>query len=290
MKRIYLLTTEHLEDGLWFREEEDFKVAMNYVAIQAASCPEVVVLAFELLSNHVHFVLKGTWHAVRNFVEQFKHRYAIYYRKKYEVANFLRRNKLDVREIPYEDEAPERAIAYVQMNCVAANICAHPSQYLWGTGGTFFVEGSQTGTRIGDLSGRARERLLHSSCEVIPDDWIVGPGGFILPSSYVNVRAVETLFRTPKRMNFFLVNSSKAKKRIETSEAALPAFKDQSIHAVLPDLCRSLFQMESFRHLHPEEQVELARQIRFRFSADANQIARVCGISYAEAARLLDSL
>ena len=37
-------------------------------------------------------------------------------------------------------------------------------------------------------------------------------------------------------------------------------------------------------------QVELARQIRFRFSADANQIARVCGLSYAEVARLLDSL
>lgn len=39
-----------------------------------------------------------------------------------------------------------------------------------------------------------------------------------------------------------------------------------------------------------QEQVELARQIRFRFSADANRIARVCGISYAETARLLDSL
>ena len=70
----------------------------------------------------------------------------------------------------------------------------------------------------------------------------------------------------------------------------MPAFRDQSILAVLPDLCRSLFQKESFLHLQPEEQVELARQIRFRFSADANQIARVCGLSYAEAARLLDSL
>ena len=290
MKRIYLLTTEHLENGLWFREEEDFKVAMNYVAVQAAICPEVVVLAFELMSNHVHFVLKGTWQAVRVFVEQFKHRYAIYYRKKYGVANFLRRNNLDIREIPYEDEAPERAIAYVQMNCVAANICAHPSQYPWGTGSTFFAEGSPAGIRIGDLSARARQRLLHSTCDVIPDHWVVGSGGYILPSSYVNVKAVEALFRTPKRLNFFLVNSSKAKKRIETSEAAMPAFRDQSILAVLPDLCRSLFQKESFRHLQPEEQVELARQIRFRFSADANQIARVCGLSYAEAARLLDSL
>ena len=59
MKRIYLLTTEHLKKGLWFREDEDFRVAMNFVAIQAAASPEVLVLAFILMSNHVHFVLKG---------------------------------------------------------------------------------------------------------------------------------------------------------------------------------------------------------------------------------------
>ena len=29
--------------------------------------------------------------------------------------------------------------------------------------------------------------------------------------------------------------------------------------------------------------------LRFRFSADANQIARVCGLTYADAARLLDT-
>ena len=52
----------------------------------------------------------------------------------------------------------------------------------------------------------------------------------------------------------------------------------------------SLFQKRSFKELASDEQAELAKQIRFRFSADATQIARVCGVSYAEAAELLDSL
>ena len=47
---------------------------------------------------------------------------------------------------------------------------------------------------------------------------------------------------------------------------------------------------DSFRELQTDEQAEFARQIRFRFSADANQIARVCGLSYAEAARLLEAV
>ena len=289
MKKIWLVTTDHLETELWFRDEEDFKVGMNFVAIQAACCPEVVVLAFILMSNHVHFVLSGTWRDVASFIRQFKHRYSIYYNARWGIQKFLRLTGVDIKEIPYEDEAPERAIAYVQMNCVAANICAHPGQYPYGTGDAFFNQRVTSGDRLGNLSARARERLLHTNCESLPLSWHLGPEGFVQPQEYVDVRAVETLFRSPKRMNYFLTSSSKARKRLE-SEEHLPAFRDQIILAALPDLCRSLFGKESFRELSPEEQTELMRQIRFRFSADVNQIARVCGLSYAEAARRIEGV
>lgn len=287
MKRIYLLTTDHLEDGLWFREEEDFKVAMNYVATEVACHPEVSVLAFILMSNHVHFVLRGYREDVEAFVENFKKRYSMYFGRKYGAKEFLRRNKLDIRDIPYNDEAPEKAIAYVQMNCVAANICSHPSQYPWGTGNTFFSQALQNGKCLKDLSARARKRLLHTDSDQLPQNWPISEEGYIPPSAYVDVKWVENLFRSPRRMNYFLNNSSKAKQRLESSEN-LPAFRDQTILATLPDLCRSLFQKESFGQLRAEEQSEFARQIKFRFSADATQIARVCGISYSDAAQLLD--
>ena len=140
MRKYYLVTTDHLETGLWFREERDFAVGMNHVAIQAALWPEVLVLAFILMSNHVHFVLYGTKREVRAFVEAIKSRYSQYLYRKYGIRELLRRNHVDVREIKAEtdEEALERAIAYVQMNCVEARICAHPSQYPWGTGNVFF--------------------------------------------------------------------------------------------------------------------------------------------------------
>ena len=287
MRKIWLITTDHLEKNLWFRDEEDFKVGMNFVAIQAACCTEVVVLAFILMSNHVHFILRGTWQEVVQFIRQFKHRYSVYYNAHWGVKKFLRHNGVDIKEVPYEDEAPERAVAYVQMNCVAANICAHPSQYPYGTGDVFFNRKRSGGTRLGDLSARARERLLHTNNETLPLDWQLGPDGFILPQEYVDVRSVEARFRSPNRMNYFLASSSKARKRLESGEH-LPAFRDQIILAALPDLCRSLFGKGSFSELSSEEQTEFMRQIRFRFSADVNQIARVCGLSYTEAARLID--
>ena len=89
-------------------------------------------------------------------------------------------------------------------------------------------------------------------------------------------------------MNYFFNTSSKARKRLEADDN-LPAFRDQIILSALPDLSRSLFQKESFKELTRPEKSEFMRQIRFRFSADVNQIARVCGISYADAAKLMDS-
>ena len=289
MRKIWLITTDHLEEDLWFRDEEDFKVGMNFVAIQVSCCQEVVVLAFILMSNHVHFVLWGTRQEVEFFIRQFKHRYSIYYNARWGAKKFLRLNGVDIKEIPYDDEAPERAVAYVQMNCVAANICGHPSQYPYGTGDVFFNRKGSNGTRLGDLSARARERLLHTNCELLPLDWRLGPDGFILPQEYVDAKSVEARFRSPKRMNYFLASSSKARKRLE-SEEHLPAFRDQIILAALPDLCRSLFGKESFVELSSGEQTEFMRQIRFRFSADVNQIARVCRLSYAEAARRIDGI
>ena len=292
MRKYYLVTTEHLEESLWFRDEEDFATGMNHVAIQAALFPAVTVLVFILMSNHVHFVLYGSREDVERFVNGFKGRYSQYLKRKYGTKEFLRRNGLDIKVIA-EDEAEslERAMAYVQMNCVAANICLYPGQYPWGTGNSFFqaAGGGKTGHRsIGELSGRERIRLLHSGNAIaLPDEWMLSDAGYVVPESYIDVELVETTFRSPRRMQFFLNSSSKARKRLD--EENLPAFRDQLILSALPELLQSLFQKPSFGALSVSEQAETLRQIRFRFSAGVHQAARVCGLTYDQAARLLDT-
>ena len=52
----YFITTEHLDDRLWFKDDEDYKVGMNYVAVVSYKSG-VIVVAFILMSNHVHFLI-----------------------------------------------------------------------------------------------------------------------------------------------------------------------------------------------------------------------------------------
>lgn len=103
------------------------------------------------------------------------------------------------------------------MNCVAANICLHPSQYPWGTGNAFFSASKPVGKRLDAYSARQRERLMRSRCDKLPGGWHLSDDGYIHPGEYVAVKGVEALFRTPNRMNFFLRNSSKARKRLEAA-------------------------------------------------------------------------
>lgn len=289
MKTFFLISTAHLEDALWFRDDEDFIAGMNYVAIVAFVHKNVVVYAFILMSNHVHFVVYGELEDVKEFIRDYKIRYSKYYGNRYGTNNFLRRNDIDIREIAFETEDVKRAIAYVLMNCVAANICTHPSQYPWGSGNVAFQVGKSSGKPLGSYSARGLRRILHSAESSLPNNWIIGEHGFILPQNFIPVKNLENIFRTPQGMNYFFNNSSKAKK-ILSSEDNLPAFTDQTIFKALPELLRSLFQKSAFAELTRVEQTECLRQIRYRFSADITQAARVCGVSYAEAAKLFDQV
>ena len=285
-KDYYLVTTEHLKEGLWFKEDEDYKVGMNHVASVSFLCG-ILVLAFVLMSNHVHFVLYCTYEEAQRFIDEFRRVYSEYVSKKYGIKELLRKNRAVIERISPEDESFERAAAYTQMNPPAANICLNPYDYPWGTGSTFFKVRPAKGVRLGTFSRRASAKLLHTK-RALPADWIVGEDGYILPESYVPVTLVESIFRTPKRMNFFLQNSSKAKRKSEFQGNDLPSFRDQVLYAAMADLCRSFFGKNEVSSLDDDQRGEMVRQLRRRFSADIHQIARVTSLRMDEVARYLD--
>ena len=283
----WFVTTDHLTKKIWFRDEEDFKMGMNLVAVLAVAL-DVDVLSFILMSNHVHFVLCCSEAKAHQFIKEFKKRHSQYMNKKYGVKELLRRVHVQIDPVSGADESLEWVIAYTNMNSVAAGTCLAPTGYPWGTGDTFFKAKPAKGRRIGTYSDRARVALLHST-QPMPPHLLVGDDGYILPDSYVDVEKVQNLYHTPKRMNYFLVNSSKAKRRLDAKDNA-PNFRDQVILPAIGDLSQSLFQKSSLEALTQDELAELLKQLRYRFSSHANQLARVTGIPYQKVVDLLDKV
>ena len=106
----HLVTTDHLSDRLWFKDTQDFVVAMNIVAVLSLRM-NVSILAFILMSNHVHFVLAEDKAKALKFITEFKRLFSWYLTNKYGKREQLRRNDVDIRELSAYDESLERAIA-----------------------------------------------------------------------------------------------------------------------------------------------------------------------------------
>lgn len=283
--KFFLLSSDCFEDRLWFKDDEDFRIAMNYVAI-AAIIAGVNVLAFILMSNHVHFVIEGSEEKANLFFIHFKRLYGAWYEKKYGTRSFLRRNSLDVQEVWIEDESLLRAIAYVIDNPVAANICTHPTQYIWGSGNVLFNMAKETGPKLSEFSVRKQRAALHSKAQV-NQKWEVGRDGYILPHTFMPTEFIESLFRTPKRLDYFIKTSSKAKARLE--KGAAPGFTDQVIIAAIKCLCQTQFRCSSIEELSENNLGLLLLDLRRRFNADAKQLARIIGRSYEETSKMLDN-
>ena len=94
---------------------------------------------------------------------------------------------------------------------------------------------------------------------------------------------------TPKSMNYYLNNSSKAKALHNAPDSTGPVFKDQTIIPVVADLCQTLYRKTSVKELEQIQQAEILRQLRFRFSSNVNQMARVTGLPYETVVKLLES-
>jgi len=294
MKMFLVTAGRHLGE-VWFRNDEDFRVGMNCIAIIAFTC-RVKVLAFVLMSNHIHIIICcEDQEKAKAFADAFKKRYSYYLRIKYGKKEFLRRSMCDIREIKNENESPERAIAYVQMNPVAANICSSPVMYPWGTGASFFNPEKPDGRQLKDFSIREQSRILRSNI-LLPPKLIITDKLFAAPESYIDIQLVESIFHTAKRFNYFLENSSKIKNQIKDHNCSIPSFSDQAVLAAIPDLYRSLFSekypgfsKETESSLSINQKILFIKQLKFRFSSDTGQLSRVTGWTESEIANLINA-
>ena len=99
MRKIFwLVTTDHLTDRIWFKDDEDFKAAMNIVAV-LSTMKGVYIVSFILMSNHVHFLLGCDRYQAEVFITRFKKMYSQYYSKKYGSCELLRDNAVDFQQI-----------------------------------------------------------------------------------------------------------------------------------------------------------------------------------------------
>jgi len=190
----HLSTTENFE--LIFCCKEDFMAGMGIISICAKLFPELRILTFELMSNHLHFTIAAAKNRVIAFVNSVKKMLSRYFRAK--------GRTIEVNAMTYHIglldslERIRNVIAYDNRNGYLVSPEHTPFSYPWGSNRYYFNEDAK---RLALSSSKKMtfseiRALSHShKSDGIPE--ILCFDGYALPLSFCDIRSGEMLFRDP---------------------------------------------------------------------------------------------
>ncbi len=285
--KFYHICTNGLAKGLWFRDREDYVDGMNSVPICAFET-DVKIYCFCLMSNHVHFIVKGMEANCTRFIREYKRRRSMQLALKYEKAHSINGSDIFMNHIE-DSKYLMKAIAYVMRNPMAAGISVIPTDYSWGSANLYFADRSfrESGYRkLKDLS-LSQKRKLFKSKVMLPDYYMIDYDGIVFPGSYVDYKAVEGLYNSPKRLLYHLSSTNDMESELETDILKKTSYGDSELLASLAVVCAEKFHGRKLGALKIEELYLLAREMRKRYGAGVKQLSRIMSLDYETLKRML---
>ncbi len=280
MSEFYHVCTNGLARNLWFYDEGDYLSGMNSVPVCAMTCG-ITVLCFTLMSNHVHFVVKGNEADCTKFIWEYKRLRSRQLTIRYGGRRTIADARAYVGRIPTMEKL-KNVIAYVMRNPIGAGLRLMPSEYRWGSSGLYFADTELWNLRydrLGDIPVRRKRKVFKTRTE-LPEDFLVDGGKMIFPGSYIDYRTVESIFRTPRQLLYHLSSANDMEAELETGVLAKVGHGDTELAASSEQVSSEMFSGRSPRQLTIEELYTLARSLKKRYGASPKQLARVLSLDY----------
>ena len=271
----HICTDGRLLDWM-FQDDKDFIAGMNRIAICHIKTM-AIVLCFVLMDNHVHFILKGTMHQCKKFINLYKRLTGRWIMQRYGITDYLRLLPTDIIRITTE-ESLLNTIAYIDRNAVMAGYRHMPGEYPWGSAKYMFREKSETdGRRISTFTRREQKEILHSNT-VLPGDWIIDAQGMIIPTCFMDISICESHFKTPIRYTYFLSKKLEGTIEQELEHAQKTFIPDKEMRQIVKDITLEKYQTADIRQVGINERLQIARTLKLKYACTVKQICRMVHI------------
>lgn len=266
MENHWHICTDGLEKNVIFKSDTDYIYGMNSIPVCAAG-NQVTILAFCLMSNHVHFIVHGEEDNCRKFITQYK--------KRLTALTNLSSTNVCIKHIN-DDDYLMKAIGYVLRNPVSAGIRLMPYHYDWSSASLYFKkpDSGRLGKKIGTLSYRSKRELLHSQTTLL-DEYILTEKGLILPECYVDFEYVDNLFRSPARLMYAMSRNENMEMELSGDILHKTKYSDEELSGTIKELCEETFQKSSADLLSIENRYRLAKILHKRYRLSRKQLARL---------------
>lgn len=261
--------------GVIFKDRDDYVFGMNLVALCAANfTPQLKILTFQIMSNHLHFVIECEEPAIGEFFTFLKKRLQRYLANSGYlgslsgfVPNYFRIN---------ESRYLQNVIVYVNRNGYLVDRQSTPLTYEWGANRFFFNKftHNELVVNVGQLSLEKRRAMFKSRNFEIPADYIVTQG-YISPLSYCHITLAESFFKDANHYFHLSSRQIESYSSIAKELGDKVTYTDYEIYSAIMSLCIRRYEVKNPSLLDKDAKIEVAKIMHFDYNASNKQIKRV---------------
>ena len=297
VRNCWHFSTDGNDIDVIFYDEQDFVDGMNRIFVVLASY-NIIILAFCLMDNHVHFVLYGSFEDCNRFVHEYVRRTSMHIAKRHSDHNKLANVHIDYQPIG-DDLALKRFICYVLKNPTKARLPYLPCDYPWSSGPLYFrnrqtwaVPAYQPDLRMYDSSSSSapmpylKKRIMLKTHTPGLEDVMLWDG-LVDPAAYVAVDIVERLFYTCRSFTFFMGSTKDEEVESRGGIISRLSIPDSELRQYRNEIVCQLFGLTNPHSLNTQQRIHLARTLHAKYNCSAKQIARVSGLIYNEVKDLI---
>ena len=271
----YHLSTKPLENGLIFQDEEERRIAMNWIAILSKEF-HIEILAFALMSNHFHFIIRGELVDGLEFFRRLKKKLSVFFSRKGR-PGVLDTVDVDPDTLPITSLSQFRnEIAYVIRNPYVARTEVNPFAWPWCSGYLYFNRFLPylDSKPVNSLTFREKREITRSS-EVNMDSSLHVRDGMIVPESFVNYRLVERLFPSARKFSWWVMKNVEAQHEVAARLGEQPSLNDDELFVTAQQIARREFSYGSVKVMPYQQRKELGIQLKNKWCASNAQVARI---------------
>lgn len=286
----YHVCTDGLEQMTLLKDEEDFKTAWNYLALSAWRAG-VCVVAFILMSNHVHELLacREAEQADRT-IKLYKKLISTFLKRKYGTSRILHRTEDCIATID-TIQYLKNCIAYILRNAVCAKICPRPEDYRWSSYACIFSDRKKTASRpVSGLTFTEKRRLLKTGMDISDCPLRIDEDGLITLDSFVRSDLVEKAYRhSGKSFLYYLGCCNDAKMEYELACQPLMHVSDQDMYETIRKHVANRFHGKELSELSSSEKCSILKSVFFSNRTSIPQLSRIMGLPRQLIQRILST-
>ena len=273
----HLWTPENFE--IIFVCREDFKMGMGVVGICAKMFPDVIIITFELMSNHLHIVAAGSEMRIREMFAMIRRMLE----KNAKVrGRTLAWNKFEpgLREIQTLEDL-RNVIVYNNRNGFVVSPDHSPYTYQWGAGKFYFnpdacelAEKKSTQLTVHNIRATSHTK----TCDQVKG--LIGYDGYVVPLSFCDIKFGEAMFRDAS--HYF----SKVSKNIESSKEIAKEigesifYTDDDLYSAVCGISLGKYNVKSPSLLPTDAKIETAKTMHYDYNASTKQIQRMLKLPF----------